>query len=405
MKDWIRELAIEKEEIVHLRRYLHAHPELSGFETGTLAYIASKLESTGIPYVEVEKGGILAFISGGLSEESSGRTVLLRADMDALPIEENCHNLTGEKTVVSQRPGVAHMCGHDAHTAMLLGAASSLNRLKDRLAGNVILCFERAEETGGPDESYGREPLFAYLEKNKIAVDTVFAIHVRPSLASGRISAEDGGVFAGGFGFRIILHGSGGHGSRPDLAVSPLDCFTAFYQSVQDIRMKELDPFEPFTFSIPVVHMGDAPNVIPDTLQFEGTARSLDVVSLNRFKEAFYQRLDAVCGMYGCRSEIQLSYLSPPLINRREDAKLLRTAIMEELGPEYYQACPPTMGSESFAHYTDSFGGALAFLGIANEKLGTGAPLHTPEFDIDEEALPLGTAAYVLFALKQLTVK
>ncbi|MBQ9614364.1 MAG: amidohydrolase [Lachnospiraceae bacterium] len=397
-EDRIQDLGIDVEHLVRMRRYLHVNPELSGFEENTIRYIEEELLRLQIEYVVVEKGGIIARITG------NGRhspVVLLRADMDALPVQESPCNLVREKQVLSGTEKAAHVCGHDAHTAMLLSAAEVLNRKKDRFYGTILLCFERAEENGGPDHSYGYKPIFRYLEDHGIWPDTCFALHVRPGLESGLISAEPGGAYAGSFGFSIRILGSGGHGSRPDQTNHPLDCFTAFYQALQGLPMRTNSPFETFTFSIPVVRTGEAVNVIPDSLYFAGTARSYDMDLLNNFRTRFFECLHACCGMYGCTYEEVFSWMDEALINRKEDAFRLKEAL-EKSAPGCYRACEPSLGSETFARYTKKYGGALAFLGIDNKELGSGAPLHSPEFDLDEDALSLGTAAHVLFAMKTL---
>lgn len=393
------QLHIDKEHLVGMRRHLHRHPELSGYEENTLRFIAAELDSLGIPYTEVEKGGIIARIG------ESGPRVLLRADMDALPVEEDACNLQQAKAVCSEVPGVAHACGHDAHTAMLLTAAKALQEKQQKgelPAGTVILCFERAEETGGPDLTYGYGRLFHYMDENGLSPDACYALHVEPGLTAGHISAEPGGVYAGGFGFGIRIHGKGGHGSRPDQARNPLDAFTSFYQTMQGVPLHSFDPFRVVTFSIPVVHMGEAGNVIPDELRFEGTARGMDKDTLAAFRERFFEALECACSLYGCSMEVQYQWMTDPVVNRREDALRLRRTVEQNFGAEFYEPVQATLNSETFAHYTDHYGGAIAFLGVRNDALGSGSPLHSPQFDLDEEALPYGAALLALTAMDAL---
>ncbi len=404
MKQLLCQLAAEKAELIEIREHLHRHPELSGAEVNTLALIRDRLSQLEIPFVEVEKGGIVAALRGG----SSDRSVLLRADMDALPIQESPENLVQAKKVVSQVDGVAHACGHDAHTSMLLTAAKLLKQNISALDGTVFLCFERAEEGGGPDHSYGVEPLLAYFAQTGIHPDSCFALHVNPRLDAGKLSAEPAGVMAGSFGFEIRIKGAGGHGSRPDLANNPLDCFTAFYQTLAGIRLRRINPYQLLTFSIPVVRMGTLGNVIEDELYFEGTARSLDQESLERFRDAFLKQLEHTTAAFGCTYQIQLMYLESPLCNHAEVARTVRTVVEQLFGSGQYQAAEPSLGSESFAHYTERFPGAMAFLGVRNPALGSGAALHSPFFDLDEDALGYGAgtlAAYALYTLQKQDTK
>ncbi len=417
----MEEPGIDAAHLIEMRRYLHRHPELSGYEENTLKFISDELNAIGIPFHEVEKGGIIALITGesegqgvlsgilgtlagGGDRSAAGtvRKILLRADMDALPMEEARNNLKQEKQVLSEVPGAAHTCGHDAHTAMLLAAAKVLQEKRGLFSGTVILCFERAEETGGPDQTYGYGRLFRYLDENGLSPDTCFALHVDPDLACGHISAEPGGVYAGGFGFGVSIKGSGGHGSRPDKANNPLDCFLSFYQTLQGMPMRQLDPFAMLTFSIPFVRMGDTANVISEELYFEGTARSLNKVTLNAFKERFFELLQGTCGLYGCGYEVKMQWLTDPVVNRASDAERIRELTVRHFGKDSYEAAPPTLSSETFAHYTDHYGGAIAFLGVKDEELGSGAPIHSPQFDLSEEALTAGAALHVLFALDAL---
>lgn len=398
MKALISRLYEEEKELILVREHLHKNPELSGMEIKTLEFIKESLSKIDIPFVEVKKGGIIATLSGGTGKE----TILLRADIDALPVKENPDNLSKKKSVVSTVDGVAHVCGHDAHTAMLLTAAKLLKEREKELNGKVLLCFERAEEGGGPDHSYGKDPLLKYLDENHIKPDKCIALHVNPELETGKISAEPMGVMAGSFGFEIHIKGSGGHGSRPDLANNPLDCFTAFYQSLSAMRIRKIEPYNLLTFSIPLVRMGTLGNVIEDDLYFEGTARALDTKSLEIFKESFVKQLDYFTEAFDCTYEVDLMYIEEPLCNDSEVAESIRHTVEELFGKEHYLACKANLGSESFAYYTQKYSGAMAFVGIKNEALGSGASLHSDRFDLDESALRYGAGALAGYALNEL---
>lgn len=397
--DIFKQLLNDQEaELIEIRRYLHSYPELAGYEKNTLAFIRDKLKAEGIGFIEIEKGGILAEISGGTSE----KCVLLRADMDALPINEDSFNLVREKQTVSKIPGAAHLCGHDGHTAMLLICGAILKKLSDKLDGKVLLCFERAEEGGGPDHAYGVYPLLKYMEDNKIRIDKCFALHVNPELESGKISAEAGGVMAGSFGFEIHIKGKGGHGSRPDLANNPLDCFCDFYEALCKTAMRNIDPYKLITFSVPLIQMGKYNNVISDELYFSGTARSLDRESLETFRKVFTNQLEHLTAAYGCSCSTDSIYIESPLCNDEECSESIKQTVERYFGREQYLPCKANLGSESFAHYVDKYSGALAFLGIKNNEAGSGSPLHSPCFDLDENALKYGAGVLAGFALDEL---
>lgn len=398
MEKLFARLEAEEARLIDIREFLHQYPELSGEETETLSFVRQQLLNMDIPFEEVEKGGILGFLANG----HSAKTVLLRADLDALPVEEAPDNGVRPKKVVSRKKGIAHVCGHDAHTAMLLTAARLLAECRAQLDGTVIFCFERAEEGGGPGHAFGVRPLLAYLEQNGIRPDSCLALHVSPELETGKISVEHGGVMAGSFGFEIHIEGTGGHGSRPDLANNPLDCFVAFYQSLAGIRLREVSPYNLLTFSIPHVRVGTLGNVIEDDLYFEGTVRSLDKESLERFRDAFLRQLDHITAAFGCTYRVDLMYLEAPLCNDRKVAKAAGEVVRDLFGDGQYEACKANLGSESFAHYTECFPGAMAFLGIKNEQLGSGASLHSDKFDLDEAALKYGAGLLAGYAFKEL---
>lgn len=374
---------------VQHRRYLHAHPEMTGKELNTVAYICKELERLEIPYVEVPDGGVIGRIDG----ERPGKTVLLRADIDALPITENPQNLTGAKQCVSQVPGLCHACGHDAHTAMLLTEAKILNAHKETLNGHVILCFERGEEGGGQFKNL----LYYIVRDAKLPIDSCMATHVRWDLDTGYISAEPGPVFAGVYGYVIKLHGLTGHGSRPDLAHSVLDCFHAIYDHMQMIRMKYVKPSDILTFSIGTVQCGTLKNIIPDELTFAGTIRTYNVEGAGGpFVRQFLKVLQYECELNQCTYEIV--YMPDPVFescNNETCSEITKNAVRTYIGPEAIHKVEPWMASETMNAYLKLWPGVITFTGIRNAAVGSGANHHTPEFDIDERGMIYGVAAGV----------
>ena len=382
--------------MIEKRRYFHENPELTGKELKTIEYLSVELTALGIEHVVIENGGILATIKGG----KDGRAVLLRADVDGLPVLETPDNLKpGMRTCISKNPGVMHACGHDGHMAMLLGAAKILLDKKDEIAGTVYLCFERGEEDSG-----NVEYIFPYIEKNNIQIDTVYGTHLLATAPSGYLAINDGGMMAGAMGFNITIEGAGGHGSRPDQANSPIDCFVAIYQRLQALRLTKVDPFKTCTYSVGVLQSGNQGNVIPQTLTFGGTMRTFDrdgvgVTFYNELKKA----VDGICAAYDCKATYN-SYGMPgyAVVNDEEMAQWARKVLAEELGSENVGQWEPWMASESYNQYLQQWPGVFAFLGIQNEEKGIGAAHHNQEFDIDEDVLYKGAAAAATYAIEYL---
>ena len=379
-------------EMIADRRWLHAHPELSGQEEQTLAYIVSRLESLGLSVYTVPRGGVI----GVLNEGKAGPCVLLRADCDALPVMENPENLTRPRACVSDHPGVMHACGHDAHMAMLLAAARTLAGERDELPGSVLFVFERGEEVGG--KGY-LENLLPFIEE-RFSVDTCYATHVRWDIPAGKIAVPAGAAMAGAFGFDVTIEGRGGHGSRPDLAVSPIDCFCAIHQQMQALRMRAVAPDQVLTYSLGVVEAGQQANVIPGSLRFAGTVRTFDTARAGeRFAAEMKAIIEHTCAAHGCA--YTLTHFSKPLYetyNHPEAVEFARKAIAEGVGMDALAACEPWMASESMSAYLKLWPGVLSFTGAMNAEKGCGANHHTPEFDVDEAGMAYGAAAAVAYA-------
>lgn len=376
------------------RRWLHEHPELSGCETETLGYIVKALEALHLGIHIVPGGGVIGVLGEGEP------CVLLRADCDALPIQEGPTNLTFPRCCVSQNPGVMHACGHDAHMAMLLGAARALAAHREEIPGCVLFVFERGEEKGG--KGY-LEHLLPYIEE-KFAVGACYATHVRWDIPSGKIAVPEGAAMAGAFGFDVTLHGKGGHGSRPDLAVSPIDCFAAIHAQLLALRMRAAAPEQVLTYSLGLVQAGEQGNTIPETLRFAGTVRTFDTAGAGeRFAKETRRIIDGTCEAQGCTAEY--THFSKPLYevrNHPEAAARAKQAIARNVGMLSLTAASPWMASESMSAYLKLWPGVLTFTGIRNEKVGAGANHHTPQFDLDEAALLPGAAAACAFALDYL---
>ncbi len=375
------------------RRWLHEHPELSGQETQTMDYITRALEEMGLGIHVIPNGGVI----GTLNEKTEGPCVLLRADVDALPVTESPENLAQTRRVISKNLGVMHACGHDAHTAMLLGAARALSAQKDAVPGCVLFVFERGEEKGGKGFL---ENLLPYIDEH-FDVAACYGTHVRWDIPSGKIAVMDGTAMAGGFGFDVTLQGKGGHGSRPDLANSPIDCFCTIHQQLSSLRLRCVEPDQVLTYSLGQVHSGELNNVIPESLRFAGTVRTYDTAhSGERFAREMRSVIDNTCAAHGCSAEY--THFSKPLYEVRNHSKAVeraRQAIMKHVGMASLTSCKTWMASETMSAYLKLWPGVLTFTGIRNEKLGSGANHHTPQFDVDEAALLPGASAACAFAL------
>ncbi|WP_342513352.1 amidohydrolase [Sporosarcina sp. FSL K6-1522] len=385
-------LLAEKVEqyVIDIRRDLHLHPEISMQEVRTMKVVTEELEKMGIPYEIVPDGGIIGIIEG----ENGGKSIILRADLDALPMDEEETNLKQEKVVISQHEGAAHTCGHDGHTAMLLGAAKILTQNKDKVNGKVILVFEQGEEIGGGIQNLLQRLL-------EIGADGIWGIHLKSDLPSGKISVDPGPRMAAAFLFDVVLKGKSGHGSRPDLAISPLDCFTDFYQSLRAMRLNALDPFQAITYSIGQISAGGAANVIPEDLGFSGTARYLHYEQGVKAEQQFIRLLEKICDLHHCTFEFIAKPKAVDLLvyNDERCSSIAENAVKSSLGANAIMNHPAWMASEPFAQYQKHFPGVFAFVGIQNEEKGTGAEHHNAYFDLDEDVLKLGVAATVQYAI------
>lgn len=383
-------------ELTAIRRHCHTYPELSLQEINTMSYIQGKLNEYGIENHHVEKGGII----GWIDSHKPGKTLLLRADIDALPIEESASNLTQHRVCRSCNPGVMHACGHDGHIAMQLIAAKILQQWKDKWSGKIVFMFEQGEEESGP-LAY----LLSYLEQESgFHIDACYATHVRWDIPTGKIAVCHEAPMAGGFGFEIKIIGHGGHGSRPDLAESPIDCFHAFYNDLQALRMRTVPPLSGLTVSIGSLHSGNTLNVIPNDLTFAGTCRFFSYEKAGkRFYEEFLHILDNACQTYGCSYEIL--HMPKPLFEVQNNpicTSIAEQAVSTYIGADALMTCTPWMASETFAITSRLYPGVLTFTGIANKEKGCGANHHTPEFDLDEDGLVYGATACIGYALTYL---
>ena len=387
----------EKNLVVGLRRYFHENPELSQKEFKTMDFIEKKLNGWGIETVRIPHGGIFGVLDSG----KPGWTMLMRADIDALPIDEDSCNLKGKKICVSKNAGVMHACGHDGHMAMLLTEAKILAEHKEEWEGKIILMFEEAEEMG----ERGIAPLLRYLRDNRIHVDACFGTHVKWDLSAGKVVILYGSVMAGAYFFRVKIHGKSGHGSRPDMAHSPIECFVTIANELRAYRMRAVAPEESLTYSFGCVEGGHEPNIIPEELMFAGTARCTKNEDGLAFRKTLLEVTKNTASLHGCTVEVVEDQYFPVTVNTKECVDLARKAVVDQLGEGALDRnCPMWMATETFSITESTWPGVFFFTGIYDKDVGSGSPHHTPKFDIAEEGLVTGVAAalsYVTAVLKE----
>lgn len=374
--------------IVEWRRYFHERPEVALKEYETAKRIKEILEELGIEAkIMVNGTGVRGFLKGG----RPGKTFALRADIDALPLQEET-----EVPYKSKNPGFMHACGHDAHAAMLLGAAKLLAQMRDTIPGNIVFLFQPAEETGD-----GARPMVE--EGGLEGVDAIFAIHVYSSLPGGILGYKAGPLLAAGDFFDVKINGKGGHGGLPHLAIDPIAIAAQAITALQTIVSREVDPLESAVISICKMEAGKgAYNVIPDAVTFGGTIRSHQPEMRAYLPQRIKEILNGVVS--GMRGTYEFNLLSkfPALINEEKMTSLVVEVARELLGKEKVTEMKPLMGSEDFSYYLQKIPGTFVFLGVGNKEKGIVYPQHHPKFELDEDALPLGTALHMAVALEYL---
>jgi len=368
-------------EMVAVRRDLHMYPELGFQERRTAAVIAAKLLALGL---EVETGVAGTGVIGRLSGRRPGRTVALRADMDALPLAE-----ANELTYASRRPGVMHACGHDGHVAMLLGAAALLAEEREELDGNVAFIFQPAEE--GTDGG-GARRLVALGVLAHPPADAVIGLHLWTGLPVGTLAVRSGPCMAASDSFTLVIRGVGGHGAAPQGAIDPIVAGAHVVTALQTIVSREINPAAAAVITVGTFHAGTANNIIAPTAELRGTVRSLDA----QLRQLLPERIEGIVRgiTQALRAEYEFDYTyGYPVLNNDLDLTACLTGIAASLlGPEQIITLPqPVLGSEDFAYYLEKVPGVFAFLGAGNPAKATGLP-HQPRYNFDEDALPLGAA-------------
>lgn len=382
-----------KEELKQIRRNLHQYPELGFEEINTSKYIKEFLNKEGIEYKEFAKTGVCGIIKG-TKEGSNKKVIGLRADIDALPMQDKkiCN-------YASKVKGKMHACGHDAHTTILLGVAKILNKYKNKFNGTVKLIFEPAEETTGGAKVMIKEGI---LENPK--VDVMCGLHVEETIDCGNIMVKKGTVNAASNPFNITIKGIGGHGAYPDTAVDPIVIAGHVITSLQNIVSREIKPVNPAVVTIGSIHGGTAQNIIPSEVKISGILRTMTMEDRNFAKQRLKEIVTGICTTFRGISEIEIEESYPCLYNDDNMVELLEKSAIEILGQENVKLQKnPKLGVESFAYFANEVPSVFYFLGIRNEEKGIIHPAHNNLFDIDEEALPIGVAIQCQIAVNYLT--
>lgn len=371
--------------VIQSRHYIHRHAELPFEERETTRYIVSELEKMGIPVITFEDyTGCIALIEGG----RPGKTVLLRADIDALPIKEQ----SGEE-FASIHPGVMHACGHDCHAAMLLGAARLLWENRSDLAGRVKLLFQAAEEAFIGSHYYVDK---GYLDD----VDAAMGMHVWDSAQQGTIAVKDGPLMASCDNFTMTVKGVSAHGSRPNEGRDAIVAASAIICSLQTVVSRVNNPVEPLVVTVGKIRSGTQFNIITDTAVMEGTVRCYSPDTRRMAEESIRSIAGTVAEAYGCSIEMDYRRIEPPVCNN--DLQLnatAREAAEKVFGPDGIAKIRPATGSEDFSYIMEKIPSSIfVLLGVHNEECGCIYPVHNERFRVNDQALPAGAVYYAQFA-------
>lgn len=379
--DWAERIDEDLEhQIIAWRRHLHANPELSFQEHETTRLITGLMHEWGIPMERPLETGVVARVKGG----KAGPTIAVRCDIDALPIqEENAFDF------VSTRPGVMHACGHDGHTAILLGLAKVLSEIRPELCGEVRLLFQPAEEVL---ESGARH----FIDKGVLdGVDLIIGLHLLSDLEVGKISLRPGPIMASADEFQITVVGRGGHGANPHQTIDSLVIASSLVSELQTLVSRRIDPLDPVVLSVGTFHAGTAFNIIPSTSVLTGTVRTLSESVRDLVERELTTLATKHALAYGAAVEVVYRRGHPSLANHEQVVGFLKPAVAATVGSDASVEIRPLMGAEDFAAYSMIVPSAFAFVGSRNASIGADFPHHHPRFTVDERALGLGLRFFI----------
>ncbi|MET1250046.1 M20 family metallopeptidase [Sporolactobacillus sp. STCC-11] len=389
---WSDDLEKSFDTMVEWRRYLHQHPELSYHETETAAFILEKLKSFGITDIKTHVGGygIVARIHGA----KPGLTVALRADFDALPIDEET-----DVPYKSKVPNVMHACGHDGHTSTLLGVAKVIQEHRSELAGDVVLLHQPAEEypPGGAQ---------AMIKDGCLDdVDLVFGTHLWSTVPFGTIGYRKGYFMAAADYIKISIQGKGGHGSAPHLSIDSVAVASQVVNQLQMIVAREVDPQKAAVVTIGKFNAGVAPNVIADTAVLEGTVRTFDPAVRESIKKELASIVENVCAAYHAQGHVAYHDGYPAVFNHEKETDVFKKAMDETFGEGTAVEIAPQMGGEDFSSFLLEKPGMFWFSGAGNPEVGASYPHHHPKFNFDERVMLVAGKAFLSMVDKYLCAK
>jgi len=389
MSSLLSEIQEYENEIIKIRRHVHANPELTYKEFETANLVADKLRSLGIK-VKTGVGG--TGVVGLLKGANDGNVVALRADMDALPVPENV-----DLPFKSKKDGVMHACGHDTHVAMLLGTAMLLAKHTNELHGAVKFLFQPAEEHGGKG---GAKPMIEDGAMENPKVDFVFGLHIDGNTPAKVFALRGGPIMAAPDSFKITIKGRGGHGSEPHKTIDPIFISAQVITALQGVSSRMIDQMEPFVVSVCSIHSGWKDNIIPDEAVLEGTIRTLNEKIRTQAKKHVQDVTESVCKAFKASCEIEfMEDAYPVTINDPKVTEKVSSILRTIQGTRTIE-CKPILGGEDFSRFLQKAPGTFYFLGTRNPKKGCIYPNHSSKFKVDEEVLKYGSVSLAKLALE-----
>jgi amidohydrolase len=365
-------------EFIEIRHHLHAHPELSYQEFETSKFVQKKLEESNIPYRVMAKTGVVGLIEGRNPEK---KIIALRADMDALPIKEE-----NDIPYKSQNEGIMHACGHDVHTSCLLGASKILNELRNEWEGTIKLIFQPGEERNPGGASILIKE--GVLEKPR--PQAIFGLHVHPQLETGKLSFRAGKVMASADELYITIRGKGGHAAAPQTTADTILIASQLIVSLQQIISRNRDPFSPSVLSITSFQGGHTTNVIPSEVKLMGTFRAMDEDWRFRAHELIRKQATELVHSMGAEIDLHIDIGYPNVYNNERLTSISRSLAETYMGGENVQETELRMGAEDFGYYSQQIPGCFYRLGVGNISKGISSGVHTPTFNVDENAIEIG---------------
>ncbi len=375
------EIEKNRSEIIKIRRFIHMNPELSNREFETARLVSSKLDTLGLAVRSgIARTGVVALLRGA----QPGPSIAVRADMDALPIQE-----TSGVAFKSLNPGVMHACGHDVHTSILLGTAMVLSTMKDKLKGSVSFIFQPAEEGAPQGEEGGADLMIREGALDNPPASAIFALHVWPE-DFGQVFFAPGYITGSSDWFQITVKGKSAHGARPHEGLDAIVIASEIVQALQTVVSRAVDPTDPAVLSIGVIQGGTRPNIIAEKVTLEGTVRALSDANRRKIQPLMEAIVKGICEMYGAAYQFEYKPLCPSVYNNPELAATMTPTLVRLLGKDKVVEWKPQLIAEDFSFFAQKIPGFYFFLGVKNPAQTVAAPLHSPNFNPDERSIPLG---------------